>query len=280
MQNSLGLNAGALWRATTRALMHLIVSLSLLHGATTAHAQDLALGAGDILKISVYQNPDLTLETRVSDAGTISFPLIGSVTLGGLSVPAAEQRIGQMLRDGGFVKQPQVTILVTQLRSSQVSVLGQVNRPGAYPLDKPYKLSEMLAVAGGIMPSGADTIVLTRGNGSGSKTETLNIDIAQMFLGGETTKDIVLAPGDVLYVHRAPLFYIYGEAQRPGSYRLERGMTVMQALAQGGGVTARGTERGLQIHRRDASGHVRVLEPKMDELLRSDDVVYVKERLF
>jgi polysaccharide export outer membrane protein len=200
------------------------------------------------------------------------------VKLGGLSVPAAEARIAKMLRDGGFVKQPQVNVLLSQVRSAVVSVLGQVAKPGAYPLDKPYRLSEMLAVAGGITPTGADTIIVTRNDGN--RTTSSTVDIAQMYLNSDTTKDVILAPGDVLYVHRAPKFYIYGEVQRPGSYRLERGMSVLQALAEGGGVTPRGTERGLQIHRRDSNGDPKTLEPAMSDLLRDADVVYVKERLF
>jgi len=84
----------------------------------------------------------------------------------------------------------------------------------------------------------------------------------------------------VIYVHRAPVFYIYGEVQRPGAYRVERGMTVMQALALGGGPTIRGTERGLRLHRREAGGKVQTIEPAMSEPVRGDDVLYIKESLF
>ncbi|HKY01964.1 MAG TPA: polysaccharide export protein EpsE [Burkholderiales bacterium] len=244
------------------------------------HAQNGAtiLGPGDVIRISVFQNPDLTLETRVPENGEISYPLIGNVKLGGLSVPAAEARIAKMLRDGGFVKQPQVNILLSQVRSAMVSVLGEVAKPGAYPLDKPYRVSEMLAVAGGITPGGADTVIITRNDGS--RTTSATVDVAQMYLRSDTAKDALLNPGDVIYVQRAPKFYIYGEVQKPGSYRLERGMTVQQALAEGGGVTPRGTERGLEVHRHDANGASKPQELPMHELLRDADVIYVKERLF
>ena len=86
--------------------------------------------------------------------------------------------------------------------------------------------------------------------------------------------------GDIIYVDRAPTVYIYGEVQRPGQLRLERGMTLMQALAAGGGLTARGTERGMRVHRRDAPGQVKILELKPNDQLQRDDVVYVKESLF
>lgn len=119
------------------------------------------LGPGDIVRITVFQNPDLTTEARVSESDVITFPLIGSVKVGGLSVPAAERAIAQQLRSGGFVLQPQVNILPLQIRGNQVAVLGQVNRPGRYPLETlDTRLSDMLATAGGISQTGADEVVL------------------------------------------------------------------------------------------------------------------------
>lgn len=266
-----------------RLFIHSVQALALLWGlcmagAVMAQAAEAVLGAGDVIKITVFQNPDMTLEARIPASGAVSYPLIGNVPIAGLTVSAAEERIAQKLRDGGFVRQPQVNILVTQLRSAIVSVLGQVNRPGTYPLDKPQRVSEMLATAGGIMPTGADTVIVTRTNKGHTGSST--IDIAKMYLDGDTSKDVWLEAGDVLYVHREPVFYIYGEVQKPGSYRLDRDMSVIQALALGGGLTPRGTEKGLQVHRRDSSGKVKIFEPPLSEPLRANDVVYVKERLF
>ena len=93
-------------------------------------------------------------------------------------------------------------------------------------------------------------------------------------------EDIVLAGGDTLYVHRAPVFYIYGEAQRSGSYRIERDMTVRQALAQAGGPTQRGSESRLRLHRRNEQGVIEQLAPEMDERIQPDDVIYVRESFF
>lgn len=259
----------------------LLISLCCVAGF--AHAQqapkEYVLGAGDVIRVNVFQNLDLTTETRVSEIGDISFPLIGSVPVGGLAIPAAEQKIAKMLKDGGFVIKAQVTILLLQIRGSQVAVLGQVNRPGRFPLETSNThLSDMLATAGGIAVSGADTVVVT-GVREG-KPFRREIDIAKMYLQGDLTADISLQGGDALYVHRAPVFYIYGEVQRPGSFRLERNMTVMQALASGGGMTLRGTLRGLQINRRDASGKPEVVRPTLDDLLHPDDVIYVRESMF
>jgi polysaccharide biosynthesis/export protein len=237
------------------------------------------LGPGDILRITVFQNPDLATETRVSEAGTLSFPLIGSVPVGGLSLSQGEKKIADMLRQGGFVQKPQVNILPTQIRSSQVAVLGQVNRPGRYPLETVnMRLSDMLATAGGIASTGADTVVLV-GTREG-KAIRREIDIPSLYLKGDSAGDILLTGGDVLYVNRAAVFYIYGEVQHPGAFRLERDMTIMQGLATGGGLTIRGTERGLRVHRRDADGKLQIIEAKLDEPLKADDVIYVRESLF
>ncbi|MFA9441857.1 polysaccharide export protein EpsE [Uliginosibacterium sp. sgz301328] len=242
-------------------------------------ARDYVLGAGDIVRVTVFQNPDLTTETRVSEAGAITFPLIGNVQVGGLSLADAEKKIATLLRDGNYVKQPQVTLLVTQNQGNQVAVLGQVNKPGRYPLETTgVRLTDMIATAGGVAPSGGDIVVVT-GVRDG-KPFSRQIDVASMFLNGRTDDDVVLSSGDTIYVHRAPAFYIYGEVQHPGMLRLERGMTVMQALAAGGGVTPRGTTRGMQLHRKDTSGKVAVLQPKMNDTLQPDDILYVKESLF
>ncbi len=245
-------------------------------GAQTSSADDnnYLLGPGDTVKISVYNNPDLTLETRITESGTISFPLLGEVVLGGMTASSAERKLANELETGGFVKQPQINILVVQYQSKMVSILGNVFKPGRYPLDRSMNLTEVLAMAGGLTPDGSDLITVI---GKAGKVE---YDLRNIVRKGDGTYNVNLGGGEIVYVPRAPLFYIYGEAQRPGSYRIEREMTVMQALAQGGGPTIRGTEKGIQLHRRNVSGEVEVLKPKLTDLIMQDDVLYIKESLF
>ncbi len=248
--------------------------------ATAATATpEYRLGSGDVIRINVYQNPDLGLETRITEAGIVSYPLLGSIRLGGLSVTAAERLIADGLRNGNFVKQPQVTIVVVQVRGNQASVLGQVNRPGRYPIEvADMRLSDVLAMAGGASVNGADLVVVT-GTRNGQPFR-LEVDLPTLFAAGGRDKDILIQNGDAIWVERQPLIYIYGEVQRPGPFRLERGMTVMQALATGGGLTLRGTEKGIRVHRRGADGKVQVIQPAMDDPVQVGDVVYVKESLF
>ncbi len=245
--------------------------------AGLASAQE-TLGSGDVVKISVYGSPDLGLETRVSDTGTISFPLVGRVQVGGLSVADAEKKLAGLLEGGGFVRKAQVNMVVTAAQSTNVSVLGNVNRPGRYPLEGKRTLMDLLALAGGISADGSETVSLIRRAGGTATKET--IDIIDLVRSGQLAKDLELRPNDILYVERAPRFYIYGEVQRPGAFRLERSMTVLQALSVGGGLTARGTQRGIVIKRRDADGKLQTLDAKHDDMLLIDDVVYVKESWF
>ena len=279
-------------RMPTLHIPQLLVAASLVFGGPTGHAQapapvqpkiqaqpDYPLGAGDAIRVQVFQNPDLTVETRVSENGSITYPMIGAVDLGGLSIAAAEKRIADALQKGGFIQKPQVNIVLVQIRGNQVSVLGQVSRPGRFPLETANtRLSDMLANAGGATAVGADiAIVAGVRNGQPFRKQ---IDIPSIFLAEKQQDNIVLQGGDSIYVDRAPMFYIYGEAQHPGSFRIERNMTVMQALALGGGPTARGTEKRLRLHRKAANGSVQQFEPKLIDPVLPDDVIYVKESLF
>ncbi|MRW93028.1 polysaccharide export protein EpsE [Duganella sp. FT80W] len=261
-----------------KRFMRWAAGVVLAVGMGAAGAQDTLLGAGDVVKVTVFNNPDLAVETRINESGVVSFPLIGQVTVGGLSTAAAEKKIAGLLDSGGFVRNPQVNLLVTQLTSQQVSVLGQVNRPGRYPLEGRRNLLDLLAQAGGISADGGDTVVLIRKQGGQSTKEI--VDVVGMVRSGALERNLELSAGDVLYVERAPHFYIYGEVQRPGAFRLERQMTLVQALSTGGGLTVRGTERGIIIKRRDASGKLENIKAKHDDLLQNDDVVYVSESLF
>lgn len=263
-----------------RSLLALILAVILAAPAWAQHKySDYPLGPGDLIRIQVFQNPDLTIETRVSESGLVTYPLIGTVKIGGLTLEAAEKEIAKLLMDGGFVRQPQVNISLLANRGNQVAVLGQVNRPGRFPLDNlTTRLTDMLAMAGGIASTGADTVVIvgTR-NGNPFRKE---VDVAGLFLNSNSADDIVLAGNDTIYVHRAPMFYIYGEAQRPGAYRIERNMTVEQALALGGGPTPRGSANRLRLDRRMPDGGVQRLEPKPNDLVQADDVIYVNESIF
>ena len=140
------------------------------------------------------------------------------------------------------------------------------------------RLTDLLAMAGGAAANGADMVIVT--GVRGGRPFRLEVDLPTVFAPGGKDKDILILNGDAVWVDRQQLVYIYGEVQRPGPMRLERGMTMMQTLATGGGLTQRGTEKGIRVHRKGDDGKVQVVTPTLDDAMRDGDVVYVRESLF
>ncbi len=243
-----------------------------------ADKRDYQLGPGDVVRVTVYDHPDLTADARISEAGSIQLPLLGDVVLRGRTTAEAAEQLANQLDQGGFVKQPQVTIMVVQYRSQQISVLGYVSKPGKYPIEQSSTVLDLLALAGGVLPIAGDTAILMRADNP-AKTRR-ELDLSALFEKGDPTQNPEVTNGDVIYVPREPRFYIYGEIQRAGAYRIERGMSVMQALSVAGGLTLRGTERRLKVNRRDSAGALQSMSVKLDDIVHPDDVIYVTESLF
>jgi polysaccharide export outer membrane protein len=261
-----------------KRFMQWMIAAVLVCAAGLAGAAEITLGAGDVVKASVYGSPDLAVETRVSESGSLTFPLLGEVQVGGLTTQQAEKKIAGLLEKGGYLKKAQVNLLITTMASQQVSVLGQVNRPGRYPVDGPRKVLDLLALAGGASAEGSDMVTLVRNRNGKVSRET--IDVVDMVRKGELNRDYEVSGGDIIFVERAPRAYITGEVNHPGPFRIERSMTVQQALSAGGGLTPRGTERGLRITRHDASGAERTIDVKGSDPVQVDDVITVKESWF
>ena len=239
----------------------------LLALAAGAWAQAEKLGVGDAIRVTVFQQPDLTTETRISEKGSIAMPLIGEVKVAGKSQAEAAAQIAASLKNGKFLKNPQVAVAITTVRSRQVSVLGAVARPGRYPLDDTSsQLSDVIAAAGGISAVGGDTVVVIR---DGKEQRVPLLGKSYQLKGGETVN-----------VERAPVFYIHGEVARSGAYRVEPNMTIMQAIAAGGGITPRGSDRRLKLRRVGADGKLQEKDVSLRDPVKADDVIFVKEALF
>jgi polysaccharide export outer membrane protein len=243
--------------------------------AQPGDAGEYRLGAGDLLKINIYGYPDMTADVRVDEAGSISYAYVGQVAVGGRSARDVESLVAEKLTQGGFIRSPQVSVLVSDYRSQKVAVMGQVGRPGQYPLRKASAVIDLLAEAGGVMnASAADEATLLRADGS-----KRSIDLFALF-DGDPEQNLQVGSGDTIYVPKASQFYVYGEVQRPGSYKLERNMTVSQAISAGGGLTPRGTERRATVKRRNPQGKETKVSVKGSDLLQPDDVLVIKESLF
>jgi len=266
-----------------RRFLTLLFALTGVFASLGVHAQAVAaeekLSPGDSIRIKVYQNPDLSFDTVINDNGSVSFPLIRTVKLLGLTLPQAEELIEKSLQSGGFVEKPHVIVTLTQMRMSMVYVLGDVAKPGKFSLErKGTRLTELLATVGGVSAGGAPVVTVSGMRAGVPLRQKINLD--EIFIDGKTANDITLADGDTLYVGRAPVFYIYGEVQRPGSFKIERHMTFIQALVSAGGPSAKGTERNLRVTRRSADGTMQELSPALSDLVQPDDMIFVRETLF
>ncbi|MGC3981966.1 MAG: SLBB domain-containing protein [Steroidobacteraceae bacterium] len=263
-------------RFESRALLATVwLILGLMLVLSAAHAEDYRVGEGDLLRISVFDHPELALEARVSQSGSISYPLIGLVQIAGMSTRQVELLIAQKLTEGNFIKQPQVSIIVGEFQSQKIGVIGQVTKPGQYSLTGTTLVLDALSMSGGVLnDSAADEATLIRKDGASQA-----IDLRKLF-DGDASMNVQVRNGDTLSVPKAPQFYIYGEVQKPGTYRLSRGMTLSQAISAGGGLTNHGTERRAVVKRRDAKGKEQEYSLKSNGVLQADDVVMIKQSWF
>lgn len=248
----------------------------VIYSACALSQDDFRLGAGDVVKITVYDQPDLSTNSKVNAAGVIVMPLVGAVKVGGLTATQAEQRIAQMLQEGGFVKNPQVVLAITEIRSQQVAVLGFVKNSAKIPFEGSMSIIDVIAQAGGLTNEAGDNVQILREEGT--KRKVIRVDMGAVF-NGSVDQVIDVRAGDVVLVPRMDVFYIYGAVNKAGSYRLERDMTVVQALSIGGGLSARGTQRGIRVKRRNVQGTIEDLKTDLNGILKPNDVIFVDESI-
>ena len=248
------------------------------------------LGPGDILRVGVYDNPDLSQEVTIEADGAFSYPLIGRVQAAGLSVRQLESLLAKRFADGYLVS-PQVGVTVTQHKSQQVHVMGAVKAPGSYPLQRQTTLLEALSAAGGPTPDAgfeavvthaADKQALPSGTSRASVSSNgefgLRVSLEQL-IAGRVPQPITLQDGDVIYVPAAAFFYVTGEIQRPGKYRLEKDTTIHKAVTLAGGFTKFAATSSMTVQR-IVDGKRRDFQAGPNDLLQADDVVVVRPSLF
>ncbi|HUQ76742.1 MAG TPA: polysaccharide export protein EpsE [Burkholderiales bacterium] len=256
-----------------------LVLLCLAQGVARAQSMQEVIGAGDTVRITAFRYPELTTESRVSEEGQVQVPLIGTVAMQGLTPEKAAALIAQRLKEGSYLHNPEITVAVVQARSRQVSVLGHVARPGRYTLDgTSARLSDVVALAGGLLPTASDILVVKRTRQG--KAESLNVDLGAIIRGSAQAEDLGLASGDSVFVPKAPVVYVYGEVTRGGSYRLEPGMTVMQAISLAGGVTPRGSEKLAKLRRKTNEGGWTERPASPVDPVTADDVIFIRESIF
>jgi polysaccharide export outer membrane protein len=268
---------------SSAAVIAAALAVMLSAALSAQSAGDYVIGPQDVLTIQVFDQADLGGKYTVEADGTFSFPLIGRVKAGGLTLRSFENELKKKLADGYF-KNPQVTVAVEQYRSQRVFVMGEVRMPGPVPLTGGMTLIEALSRAGSTMPTASGEVSVVRPpqgaqvNGDGEGAEIFRANIRDLE-SGTLKLNIELRDGDQIFVPRAELVYVFGQVKNPGSYGIQKDMTVLQALSLAGGVTPNGAMGRIQIIR-VVEGETKTLKAKLTDLVQPGDTIKVPERYF
>ena len=248
-------------------------------GISSSDSPVLKLGAGDLIEVSVYNVPELTTKARVGNSGDVYLPLIDYVHVEALTTEEAQALIQKRLEDGGFVRNPHVTIFVDESSSQGVTLLGEVSKPGVYPDLGDHKLYELISMAGGFTQSAARKVSIVRRN----QLQPIHLSLPRN-LADDLSSNVDILPGDTIMVPRAPIIYVVGDVGRPSGLLVDNGsLTVLQAIALAGGTNKTAKMGGVRIIRKGPAGMTetevplkKMLEAKAPDIpLQGDDILFV-----
>lgn len=248
------------------------------------------IGPSDVLNIKVFNEIDLSGPFSVDSDGTITFPLLGRIPVGGKTPRDIEAYLIKALT-GSYLRNPQVSVEIGNFRSRAIFILGEVKVPGKYSIEGPMTLLEVLAKAGSLTPAAGNTIIVQRykdglaaavsnepmlpGDPRGGEVMRVNVtDLNE----GRLNANILLQDSDTIVVPAADRFYVTGFVRQPGSFVLRPNMSVQQAIAEAGGFTERGSTRGIKIVRQVKGKEVEI-DAKMSDPVKPNDTIRVRQRL-
>lgn len=239
----------------------------------------LRLGTGDLLDINFYNVPELNTKTRVGSNGDVYLPLVDYVHVLGLTPEEAAAVIEKRYADGGFLKDPHITLLIDEYESQGVSILGEVMKPGVYPVLGGQRLLDLIAAAGGYSEKAGRSITITHRN---SPDKSFTVPLSRNATGGDNNIDVF--PGDTVLVRRADIVYVVGDVGRPSGFLMDtENLTVLKAIALAGGTTRTAKLNGTRIIRRGPNGMTetpvelkRILQAKAHDIpMQADDILFV-----
>jgi polysaccharide export outer membrane protein len=243
--------------------------------------QDLLIGAGDLLEVSLYGMPDFKTDVRVSSGGEISLPMLGTVAVAGLSVEQAETLIERKLSQKNLFNDPHVTVFEKEYATQGISVLGEAQRPGIYPLLGSRKLYDAISAAGGTTPKAGRYVLITRRNDPQHSVRVPLLTGAPESMENNVTVE----PGDTIVVSKAGVVYVVGDVHQPGGFVMENGneITVLKAIALAQGTNPNAALNAARLIRRTSEGSQdvslslkKILAAKAPDVqLQADDVVFV-----
>lgn len=243
---------------------------------------NLMIGKGDLIVVSLEGAPDFTnKEMRVNPNGDISLPMVGLVPVAGLTVEQAQERIAKKLEQGGYFNNPQVTIFEKEYATQGISVLGEVQKPGIYPLLGPHSILDAISAAGGTTPKAGNTALLTR-HGQPNHVETVPLDFKKEQMG---ESNVAVYPGDTVVVSKAGIVYVVGDVKQPSGFVMENAhLTVLQAIAMAQGANPTASLGHAKLIRKTEQGEPQEIPIALNKImaaqspdlpLQADDIVFV-----
>lgn len=254
--------------------------------ASPGASSEYVVGAQDVLKVTVFDEPQLSGTFRVDADGTFTYPFIGRIKAAGETLRTVESTLAKLLADG-YVRRPQVAIEVEQYRSRAIFIVGEVRSPGKYALSGEMSLIEALAQAGSMTGNASTEVLILRPNETRrdaalapDATDVANVTRVSLanLEAGQLGQNVMLREGDTIFVPRAERFYVTGQVRAPGAFTFERGMTVLQAVSLAGGVTDRGSNRRIRIIR-VVDGKKKEISAKLSDHVEPNDTIVVRQRL-
>lgn len=288
---------------TMRSMFVLCATLAC---AAVVSAEDTyEIGPGDILRVLVLGQPDMSGQMPVDPEGMLTFPILGKVKASDMTAQELERKLTTLLADG-YLKRPEVSVTVSEYRSQRVYVTGEVARPGIYALKADRSLLALLGEAGSpTAAAGHEVLVIRPPHGAplpvveptpdatpeaGAEAgkvepeptppgaETFHVNLADL-RAGKAEANILLQLGDTIHVPRASQVYVSGQVARPGAYRYESGATVLQVLTVAGGVTPRGSSGRIKVVR-VVGGKRQEIKVRSTDPVLPEDTIIVPERFF
>lgn len=241
-------------------------------------AEDFMVGPNDVLKISVYDHPDMETKVRVNGEGVIQMPLLGQVQIGGLTISEISNKLTALLADG-YIINPQVNVFVEEYGSKKGVILGMVQKPGAYDLNGPTTLLEFISKAGGLSDKAGNSAIIKRSSAKGD-AKNITVDLKALMEGDEEYQQILIENQDTIYISKAGMFYVTGEVQKPDAYKVESNTTVLQAITLASGFTGKAAKEKVQIVRIIDGNKTVMKNVDLNTIVQSDDVIVVPESFF
>jgi polysaccharide export outer membrane protein len=248
---------------------------------STTSPPDLLIGAGDLLEVSLYGMPDFRTEVRVNSGGQISLPMVSTVTVGGLSIERAQALIERELSQKGLFNDPHVTVFEKEYATQGISVLGEVQKPGIYPMLGSRNLYDVISAAGGTTPKAGRYVLITRRNDPQHPVQVPLVTGSRESM----ENNVPVEPGDTIMVSKAGVVYVVGDVHQPGGFVMENGndITVVKAIALAQGTNPNAALNSARLIRKTPEGPKEVPLPLKqilaakapDVSLQADDVVFV-----